>query len=478
MDDLSVSLLALIPLVNLHDLATHELALRIGGSKAGLVNASLSNMVSIVVAITALRKCHLAFVQSTLMGAMLSKLFLGLCFLAGGTRFSEQGFDPTATQMQSTLLGISVAALFLPAAYHFSLSGSVTDIPDLQKKNILSMSHGVSIVLLFIYGAYLVFQLWSHSYLYTDIHNRQSVAFSSVAKDLSKPRIATPQKNPEIFEIGDRSESPSPVDDDSRSVDDLLAHPVHRPVYLSPIATHLSSSQLTLAPSESPSNSQVSLLGSNSERGEPTVKLVPRHGGYPMTRNVSTRSAFSTASTVTFQGSQMGNEKLESPIDTQGYEGGDIDAAHEPRVGILLVVFVLVIVTVTASVTADWLVDSMDGVSSKIDREWVGLILLPAVTSLAECMTAVNVSVKDELTFSIGVAVGSAIQTALFVIPFIVMLAWAMGKPLSLLMDPFQSLVLYISVQTVQYVVVDGKSNWLEGKILVSCGHILLRAKC
>lgn len=61
--------------------------------------------------------------------------------------------------------------------------------------------------------------------------------------------------------------------------------------------------------------------------------------------------------------------------------------------------------------------------------------------------------------------------------------AWAMEKPLSLLFDPFMSLVssqfspflkqtytiqvLYLSVQTMGFVVADGKSNWMEGVILI-----------
>jgi hypothetical protein len=40
-----------------------------------------------------------------------------------------------------------------------------------------------------------------------------------------------------------------------------------------------------------------------------------------------------------------------------------------------------------------------------------------------------------------GVAVGSSIQIALFVIPFMTILGWIMDKPLSLLFDPFESVV-------------------------------------
>jgi Ca2+:H+ antiporter len=79
-----------------------------------------------------------------------------------------------------------------------------------------------------------------------------------------------------------------------------------------------------------------------------------------------------------------------------------------------------------ASVTAEILVRSMDEMNTVISKEWVALILLPAVTSLAgqicawlfyytllticaESMTAVNVSVKDRLSLSISIAVGGAL---------------------------------------------------------------------
>jgi len=130
----------------------------------------------------------------------------------------------------------------------------------------------------------------------------------------------------------------------------------------------------------------------------------------------------------------------------------------------------LVTVTVLVAVTAEFLVDSINGVtdgSSGLSKEWVGLILLPIVGNAAEHVTAVTVSFKDKLTLSIGVAVGSSIQIALFVIPFIVVLAWILGKPLLLLFDPFESVTLFLTIITVNYVVQDGKSNWLEGMILM-----------
>jgi Ca2+:H+ antiporter len=93
------------------------------------------------------------------------------------------------------------------------------------------------------------------------------------------------------------------------------------------------------------------------------------------------------------------------------------------------------------AVTAEFLVDSIDGMTSSglINKEFVGIILLPIVGNAAEHVTAVTVSVKDKLTLSLGVAVGSSIvssslqllygdsprfqQIALFVIPCVVPLS-------------------------------------------------------
>lgn len=88
-------------------------------------------------------------------------LVLGLCFFAGGLRFTEQAFDAcmyssnslvvlvvnicstAATQVHSSLLSISVGAVLLPAAYHFSISGGTNIASFEQRLDILQMSHGV-----------------------------------------------------------------------------------------------------------------------------------------------------------------------------------------------------------------------------------------------------------------------------------------------------------------------------------------------
>ena len=89
----------------------------------------------------------------------------------------------------------------------------------------------------------------------------------------------------------------------------------------------------------------------------------------------------------------------------------DEEDEEVPELSLPVTIALLFVVTVLVAVTAEWLVDSIDGLASGggISKEFIGLILLPIVGNAAEHATAVTVSVKDKLTLSLGVAVGSSI---------------------------------------------------------------------
>jgi Ca2+:H+ antiporter len=104
----------------------------------------------------------------------------------------------------------------------------------------------------------------------------------------------------------------------------------------------------------------------------------------------------------------------------------------------------LVLVTVLAYITAENLVDSLEGMvhdHPNISKEWITLIIIPVISNAAEHATAVIVARKGKFDLAMSVAVGSCIQIALFVIPILVLVAWGMGKPLMLLFDPLETIV-------------------------------------
>jgi len=81
---------------------------------------------------------------------------------------------------------------------------------------------------------------------------------------------------------------------------------------------------------------------------------------------------------------------------------------------------------------------------------------------------------KDGL--AIGVAIGSSLQIAIFVTPFLVILGWIMGQPMTLHFQSFETVVFFLSVLVVNYLIQDGKSNWLEGAMCLGTYIIIALA--
>ncbi|KAF0774641.1 hypothetical protein AaE_001660, partial [Aphanomyces astaci] len=68
---------------------------------------------------------------------------------------------------------------------------------------------------------------------------------------------------------------------------------------------------------------------------------------------------------------------------------------------------------------------------------------------------------------AMGVAIGSATQIALFVVPVCVLAGWLMNEPMTLAFNAFEAMTYVVSSVIVYVVVADGKSNWLEGAMLI-----------
>ena len=115
----------------------------------------------------------------------------------------------------------------------------------------------------------------------------------------------------------------------------------------------------------------------------------------------------------------------------------------------------LVLVTVLVAVCAEFLVDSIDSIvqTAHISKTFIGLVLLPIVGNAAEHVTAVVVALKDKMDLAIGVAIGSSMQIALLVTPFLVILGWIMGQPMTLKFETFETVVFFLSVLITSYVI-------------------------
>lgn len=139
---------------------------------------------------------------------------------------------------------------------------------------------------------------------------------------------------------------------------------------------------------------------------------------------------------------------------------------------------VLVLVTVLVAVCAEFLVDSIDAIVTKahISKTFIGLILIPIVGNAAEHVTAVIVAYKNKMDLAIGVAIGSSLQIALFVTPFLVVLGWIINRPMTLHFETFETVSFFLSSLVVVLLIQDGKSNYLEGLLCLGMYIIIALA--
>ncbi|KAK0850952.1 Vacuolar calcium ion transporter [Friedmanniomyces endolithicus] len=146
-------------------------------------------------------------------------------------------------------------------------------------------------------------------------------------------------------------------------------------------------------------------------------------------------------------------------------EGGDGKEKEPEILSPVAAGICLVLVTLLVAVCAEYLVGSIDAIvqSAGISKTFIGLVLLPIVGNAAEHVTACVVAWKDKMDLAIGVAIGSSMQIALFVTPFLVILGWIMGEEMTLRFQSFETVVFFLSVLVVNYLIQDGKSNYLEG---------------
>lgn len=135
--------------------------------------------------------------------------------------------------------------------------------------------------------------------------------------------------------------------------------------------------------------------------------------------------------------------------------------------------------TVCVAVNSEYLVDSIDGVTSEygMPQAFIGIIMLPIVGNAAEHATAVTVAAKGKMNLCLGVAVGSSTQIALLVVPFSVIIGWCYDVPMSLNFGVFGASVLVMSVFLVSTILGDGRSNWFEGAMLMAT-YILIGIMC
>jgi Ca2+:H+ antiporter len=138
-------------------------------------------------------------------------------------------------------------------------------------------------------------------------------------------------------------------------------------------------------------------------------------------------------------------------------------------------VILLLVSTGLVALCAEFLVGSIDYLiaNSGVNQAFIALIILPIVGNAAEHVTAVTVAAKNKMDLAINIALGSSIQIALFVTPLMVILGWILKTEMSLYFSLFETVSLFVSAFIVSFLMIDGRSNYLEGALLIAAYVII-----
>jgi Ca2+:H+ antiporter len=166
--------LAILPLAVWMGLATEHLAERMGEGVGGLLNATFGNAAELIIALAALRAGIYDVVKASIIGSIIGNilLVLGAAMLAGGMRHREQRFNAAGARAQATMMTLAAITLILPAAFQVAL-GEGAAAP------LIPLSVSISVVLLVVYGLYLVYTLVTHSSLFLGSHASEDEGRSS-----------------------------------------------------------------------------------------------------------------------------------------------------------------------------------------------------------------------------------------------------------------------------------------------------------
>jgi Ca2+:H+ antiporter len=150
------------------------------------------------------------------------------------------------------------------------------------------------------------------------------------------------------------------------------------------------------------------------------------------------------------------------------------ESSHQQRklsvwIGVLLVSTVAVafesdlFVQVIETTTAGWGLTPL----------FTGVILIPLISDVAGYLTVIRLATKNQMDLTVSTATGDSLLIALFVAPVLVFVGQAIGQPIDLNFNPFEVVALVIAVAVTNLVSFGGRSNWLDGTLLLATYVVL-----
>lgn len=150
---------------------------------------------------------------------------------------------------------------------------------------------------------------------------------------------------------------------------------------------------------------------------------------------------------------------------------GDAEQPEARRRGLARGLSALTLSSVTLAFMSEILVATIDATTASlgVSKAFVGIIVIALIGGAPESVAAVAMARHDKLDLTMGIAVGSSIQIALFVAPTLMLSSYFLAPhPLNLMVGSAGIMIVLFPVLLLSMVVSDGRSDWFKGVQLLS----------
>jgi Ca2+:H+ antiporter len=144
---------------------------------------------------------------------------------------------------------------------------------------------------------------------------------------------------------------------------------------------------------------------------------------------------------------------------------------HEEVWPLPFAIVMLAVVTILIALVSEIFVESVQQAATSMGMTpaFVGFIVVSLVGGAAEMASAFSAARKNRLDMSVGIAMGSSAQIALFVAPVLLLLSYVIApSPMDLSFGPGQVLMVLLATMTVSFTANSGQSSWFSGVQLLS----------
>jgi Ca2+:H+ antiporter len=108
---------------------------------------------------------------------------------------------------------------------------------------------------------------------------------------------------------------------------------------------------------------------------------------------------------------------------------------------------------------------------------FLGIIVLPVIGNAAEYFAALYFARQDRMGLVMSISVGSSIQVALLTAPLLVLISYALKRPMNLVFsNPLELIAIAGAAFAVNSIAQDGETTWFEGLLLIAVYALLALA--